>query len=151
MWKSHGSSSSGSALLLLGGHFYLKIINGANKYKHDPRNKHTYWLKMYWRSCKPRALVRKYEWEQKNRSIFRQPLEMGDQISAEIQMDGWWVPGRMHACVWLRVCACVSFTGSWCGCGGVWGVALQRDYPVCWEIEGAGGRFYFLRGSQIHS
>lgn len=146
MWKSHGSSSSGSALLLLGGHFYLKIINGANEYKHDPRNKHTYWLKMCW------ALVRKYEWEQKNRSIFRQACLWRWVIRFQ-QRYRWMMGARTYACMCVVACLCLHefyWVVVWPrGCMG--GVALQRDYPVCWEIEGAGGRFYFLRGSQIHS
>lgn len=106
MWKSHGSSSLGSALLLLGGHFYLKIINGANKYKHDPRNKHTYWLKMYWRSCKPRALVRKYEWEQKNRSIFRQACLWRWVIRFQ-QRYRWMMGARTYACMCVVACLCL--------------------------------------------
>lgn len=61
---------------------------------------------------------------------------------------------RTYACMCVVACLCLclrEFYWVVVWPRGAWGVALQRDYPVCWEIEGAGGRFSFLRGSQIHS
>ena len=71
-------------------------------------------------------------------------LEKGDQISTEADIDDGWQGVCVFLC--LRACACVYLCFWWPE-----GWLSREITPLLGNTGGIGGRFSFLRGSQICS
>lgn len=86
-------------------------------------------------SVKPRALVRVSIAAEK--SIYLQQrqadlhLEMGDQISTEMEIDDGWQGVRVFLCLRASACVCVYICVFVARGGG-----LAERLPLCWEKEG---------------